>query len=585
MLRSKGTVLLIIAGMLACHFFYYPKWEKQGTEATLSWDVSGYYMYLPALFIYGDLKACGFQDDILARYGPTPDFQQAFVHPRSGNYVMKYSMGQALQFAPFFFIAHAWASSSDSYPPDGFSLPYQFMISMGSLLVAILGLLFLRKALLTYFRDGIVSLTLLGIFLGSNYLNYSAIDGAMTHNHLFTIYSLLILLTIRYYRNPSLVKSMGIGLLCGLATITRPTEILSLLIPFLWGVNLAKRASRQERLDFLKAHLPHLALASLLFLAVGSLQLVYWKYVSGSWLVYSYGDQGFSWLSPHIWKGLFSYRSGWLMYSPFMVFSLLGFYYLFRRNASLAWLPFCFSLLFIYVTFSWDIWWYGGSLGQRAMVQAYPILAFPLAAFFENFRASDKRLKMALAAIMGVFVYLNLWFTHQAHLGSMLYAGQMTGAYYWKTIGRLQSHPEDVKLLDNKEIFTSTPGNRRTLYVHDTTFLLDAERQFSPEIEVPVAGNPDFDWIRVSAVASIGTKEWNNWSMTQFIVELKNGGEVVKSSMIRIQRLLHDHQTREIHLDVSVPQVAFDTISVYFWNANGTRAIELRDISVEVFDE
>jgi len=40
---------------------------------------------------------------------------------------MKYSIGQAIQFSPFFFIAHAWASSSAQYEADGFSFPYEFM--------------------------------------------------------------------------------------------------------------------------------------------------------------------------------------------------------------------------------------------------------------------------------------------------------------------------------------------------------------------------------------------------------------------------------------------------------------------------
>jgi len=55
-------------------------------------------MYLPAAFIYQDIKGCEFQEDILKQYQPTYDFQQAFLHP-SGNYVMKYPMGMALIYA------------------------------------------------------------------------------------------------------------------------------------------------------------------------------------------------------------------------------------------------------------------------------------------------------------------------------------------------------------------------------------------------------------------------------------------------------------------------------------------------------
>ena len=54
-------------------FFYYPKWEQSGTEATISWDVAGYYLYLPAVFIYGDLKHLSFGEEMLQKYHSAPE--------------------------------------------------------------------------------------------------------------------------------------------------------------------------------------------------------------------------------------------------------------------------------------------------------------------------------------------------------------------------------------------------------------------------------------------------------------------------------------------------------------------------------
>jgi len=101
--------------------FYYPKWKQPANEATLSWDVSGYYLYLPAILIYRDLKHCNFKDSILNKYHPTPDFQQAFRHP-SGNYILKYTAGQALLFSPFFFAGHIYALILGTYSADGFPI-------------------------------------------------------------------------------------------------------------------------------------------------------------------------------------------------------------------------------------------------------------------------------------------------------------------------------------------------------------------------------------------------------------------------------------------------------------------------------
>jgi hypothetical protein len=478
---SKTSIILSVVIILLTNFFYYPKWSKSGSEATLSFDVSGYYFYLPAHFIYKDIKGCSFKGEILSKYGPTPNFQQAFLHEKSGNYVMKYSIGQAVVFSPFFFVAHAWASNDVRYPADGFSFPYQFMISMGMLLITLLGLVFLRKALLQYFNDTATGLSILGIVLGSNYLNYSAIDGAMTHNTLFTIYAFLLYLTIAFYKNPSFLKSAGIGLLIGLAALIRPTEIISCLIPVLCGVNLLKTDEIKNRLSLFFKNGRLLLLAVLVCLLTGSIQFIYWKYVSGDWIVYSYQKQGFNWLNPHVMNCLFSYKSGWLVYSPFMAFALIGFIPLFIKNKSLFFAPALFSLLFMYIAFAWDIWWYGGSLGQRAMVQAYPVLAFPLAAFLAAVMKAKPFIKLPVLLSGLVFIYANLWFTHQAHKGGLLHISQMTHAYFWKTLFTYEKNPEHLKLLDDVEaIFEGERVDRQVVY-QDTAFsaVLDQNRQFS----------------------------------------------------------------------------------------------------------
>jgi hypothetical protein len=186
--KSIAALCFCYIVMICTSFIYYPKWNQSRTEATISWDVSGYYMYLPALFIYKDIKHCSFKDSILTKYYPTPDFQQAFLHKNSGNYVMKYSSGQAITMLPFFIVAHTYCKLNHSFPADGFSFPYQFCIGFGMLLYAFLGLFVLRKVLLIYYKDDTVALLLLCYVIGTNYLNFSAIDQAMTHNVLFTMY-------------------------------------------------------------------------------------------------------------------------------------------------------------------------------------------------------------------------------------------------------------------------------------------------------------------------------------------------------------------------------------------------------------
>lgn len=583
-MRSSTLALLsLIVIVLATHFLFYPKWQKERTEATISWDVSGYYMYLPATFIYKDLKQCAFRQEILQEYSPTPDDIQGYIHPKTGNYVMKYSLGQAVQYLPFFAVAHVWASLSDEYPADGYSLPYQLLLSLGSLLVMILGLVLLRRILLTYYGHAATSYALVAVVLGSNYLNYSAIDGAMTHNYLFTIYAALIWLSIRYHKSPSFPKAIAIGLLVGLAALTRPTEIIVVLLPILWGVDLRSAASIRSRIASLRAEWPHLLSAAVAGGLVGSLQLLYWRYVGDEWIIYSYEDQGFSWLSPHVIDGLFSFKSGWLTYSPLMLLSLVGMYPLLRQHPKIAWAVFSFSALFIYIAFAWDIWWYGGSLGQRTMVQAYPVLALPIAACAAYVNQKGPVAKWLLGLISILLIYISIWFTYQAHRGGMLHVGQMTKAYYLQTVGRWQNDPEHLKLLDTKHIYQGERASITVIYQDTTAYTLDQGTQFSPAIEV--ASNHPSGWIRVSADIEIGQKEWDTWKMSEMIVELKRSGYTIKRERIRLQRHLGDNQQRRLHIDLTTAQTQHDKILVKFWNGGGGKPVKISNVMIEAYND
>lgn len=593
---SLYSFFVCVAFLLAVGTIYYPKWNKGQTEATISWDVSGYYFYLPAVFIYKDIHQVAFRDSIHQKYRPADAPYQAFQHP-SGNYVMKYSSGLAVQYLPFFLTAHVLAPAL-GYPADGFSLPYQAAISWGSLLVAFLGLWLLRRNLLRHFSDTATAITLLLIVFGTNYLDYSAINGAMTHNYLFTLYAALVAVTASWYDRPTLLKATGIGFLVGLAALTRPTEILTALIPLLWGV--ASGADFQQRLGLWKKHWLQMAAAVVICGLMGSIQLLYWKVSSGEWIVYSYEDQGFSWLKPHIDRGVFSFRAGWLVYTPMMAFAVLGFLWLYKKHASLFPAILVFFLLFLYVTFAWDIWWYGGSLGQRAMVQSYAVLAFPLAAFVEWLK-DRKSLRYFVFAIFILFSYYNLWLTHQAHKGGMLEPGFMTKAYWKRIVLRYDLPVETRKLLDTDRDYGNRRRNVQVVYENNCenaevwadcpippiegsrSACIGAGRQFTEPFgfELPAKGSRK---LRATVTVRSQNKEWDTWKMAQLIVRIKNNDEAVHERAIRVFRLLNDNDTKEIYLDVLLPDRPFNRAEVFFWNADSDKPLAIDQLRVERFD-
>ena len=204
----------------------------------LCYDVFGYYMYLPLKFKYHDLKVQDFSviTHILDTYHNSETFYQA-VNWENGNWIMRYPIGLAVLFSPFYFIADFIAPYT-SYPADGFSKPYQLCVLYGSLLYALIGLYFVKKILIKLFKDKPAALTLLCIGLGTNYFFHVSIhgQGLMSHNFVFVLYAIIIFLTIKWHESYKFKHIVFMALAVGIIAICRPTEIISVLIPLLYGV-------------------------------------------------------------------------------------------------------------------------------------------------------------------------------------------------------------------------------------------------------------------------------------------------------------------------------------------------------------
>ncbi len=604
-------IFRICAAALLVVTLLFPRYTRPGTEATLAWDVSGYYLYLPATFIYHDLKRVAFLPEIIEKYQPSFSPDQAFPI-ENGNQVMKYSAGMAVLYLPFFAAGHAIAKLTN-YPADGFSLPYQAALHLGSVLAAILGLWFLWKILLRYFPDRTVGWTLLLIALGTNFFNYATFDAANAHGWLFLLLALLTHLSIRYHERPTMRGAAGIGAVIGLAALVRPTEVLFAIVPLLWGVGSV--AALRERLLFFKNNWAHVLLAGLALAAIGSIQLIYWKYVSGHWFVYSYGEQGFSFLHPHFVDVFFSYRKGWLVYTPLMVLALAGFAIAdwgFRisdsgpgksaiRNPKSAIVA--FFLLNTWVVCAWDIWWYGGAFGQRAMVQSYPLLAFPLAAFLV-FMGKRAWSKWVFGVLMLCFLGLNLFQTYQAHWGPWE-ADAMTGAYYRRIFAKLKDEPRDKLLLDTREGFFGKKQNMQAVYSTDFEAVTDSvgmsrayahsgvqsvfvapQTPFSHTLNIPKS--PEMTrgkWLHIAAQFYCEEKVWEAWVMPQLVVRFEQQGGTVRERALRPMRVLEPGKWGKVGMDIKVPSKDFDQIKIFLWCPGGQGMMWMDDLKVESFED
>jgi hypothetical protein len=565
----------------------------------LSWDVFGYYLYLPAHFIYGDLflQDQSWLDSIVAQYEPSASLYQLYKM-ESGKWVIKYSMGMAIFFSPFFFIAH-WLAPMLGYAADGFSPPYQYIISWGTLLYVFIGLALLRKVLLRYFSQGITAGLLLLLLLGTNFLQMIGLGGLLlSHNLAFTLYVIIFWTTIEWHERPRWNMGFLLGLSLGLLAIVRPTEALLILVPILYGI--AGRDSFNAKVSLVKANFSHVLNAVFGGLIGIFAQFAYWKRATGHWFHYAYDNpgEGFEFFNPYTLEFLFSFRKGWFVYTPIMLLAVVGLLFLTKKQPKLFLGFMVFFLLDLWVVSSWSCWWYaGGSFSSRSMVSVYALLLIPLG-YVLKWMWQKPRIKVYGITLMVCLVALNLFQTYQFKLG-VIDRERMTKAYYFKTFGKTSVTEEDKDLLLVKRAFSEEgeildrPGrysmepwvDENYDGLENGVFALNSKSMFTPALERTYSDitKHDHAWIKVSAriMKLDSSKSLPPAIVLHFSHKAKPYKYVAHNWPIESLKM---GEWSALSKDYITPNVrsTSDTVKVYIWNQGGGN-YQLDDLKIDLF--
>ena len=140
-------------------------------------------------------------------------------------------------------------------------------------------------------------------------------------------------------------------------------------------------------------------------------------------------------MDPHILDFLFSYKKGWLLYSPVFLLLIPGFIQLYKRRKDLFWPIFGSALLAIWIFASWECWWFAASFGSRAMVDLYPLLVLPLG-FAIVYLGKAKLTSWAMMLFVFFTLGLSVFQSEQFSIG-YLHPDRMTKAHYWYIFGKL----------------------------------------------------------------------------------------------------------------------------------------------------
>jgi hypothetical protein len=458
------------------------------THHVIQSDVSGYYSFLPAVFIYHDLSF-SFEKEL------PPALKAAIwkVHTEDGRPLQKYTMGVSFLYAPFFFSAHFLAPAFN-YPQNGYAIPYQLAIALSSVFYLLLALLFLRQVLLRFFTERITTLTLVSLVLATNLFYYSTSEGGMSHVYSFFLFAGFLACFMHWNTAPKGKYSVLLGILAGMIVLVRPTNGLLFLIPILY--NTSTLSTFKRRLSWLWSQRMSLGVVLLCATAVCFPQLLYWKYATGQWVYFSYLNEQFFFSRPHIIDGLFSYRNGWLTYTPIMCFGLVGLFFL-KDLLRPFLLPIgLFVLLNVYVAYSWWCWWYGGSFGSRPMIESYALLALPMGAFYEKVLSSSRKIRLVFLGIVTYLTWLNLFQTAQKRRGIIHYDG-MTRALYWTVFNDLYHSRDFWNQLQQPDYESALKGEREKLHyaiIDSSTYAFLGFNTYTAKTSNKNAASPPFSF-------------------------------------------------------------------------------------------
>lgn len=383
-------------------------------KAPVREDAVGYYAYLPAAFFNKDLTFnFMISEDYLytegmntfeRRFNPDEAEIMGFHRQENGKYLDKYPVGVAILLIPFFILGHILTILFNA-EPTGWSFFYQYCAFFGGVTYFLLGLLFLKRILKKHFSSQVTLFTLVALVFGTNLFNYATYENIFSHVYSFFLITLLLYLVPKWLKSMNLKQSILIGLNIGLILLVRQINVIFALLVILFGVNSFEDVSKRVGL-LLKNWRMTLLIGGIAFIILIP-QFLYWKFATGSWIAYSYGEEGFLFLQPKLINVLFGSSKGLFFWSPILLFSIIGVFNL-KRGARKYFLTILVILVLqVYIVSSWWNWEFGWSFGHRAFTDSLGLFAIGLAGFY----ASIKKywVKVVIAALSMILILLSIF--------------------------------------------------------------------------------------------------------------------------------------------------------------------------------
>ena len=338
-------------------------------------DPVGYYSWVHTVVIDGNLDTTNEyefydRDELGITISPGP----------TGLNRNPYAIGSAILWSPFFLTAHI-ISQAFHLPADGYAPLYVFAASIASSFYALLGLWLSYRLARELFGARSAMWATIGIWWATPLLFYMFGQPLMSHANDAFANALFVFV---WWRTRQPITSRGAvlrGAALGLAMLVRTQNVLLLLLPI---SEVLMTWLTQRRVD-LRPWLKPMALLSLTTALVFAPQLIAWQQTFGAFwpgnpYAIAHGDS-FDPASPHYFDVLLSSARGLFVWSPLILFAIIGlFIFVVRAQRTLGVGLIVVWLAQIYLIGGWSSWSGAASFGQRFMINGTITYVLGLAA-------------------------------------------------------------------------------------------------------------------------------------------------------------------------------------------------------------
>ncbi len=583
--------------------FFCTKHTYEEDDRVIVGDGKGYYAYLPAVFIYGDLEY-QFVDSMEQQYYPADgSTYKNFKYEYKGESVNKTFSGISLLWLPFFLLAH-FLSFLLGYPTDGYSLLYQYAIGVAAIFYLWWGCRLLRQLLLKFkASDALAAWVLYALVFGTNLLFYTLWDPSLTHVYNFFLIAAFLFLAHRVFERYRRKNAVLASFVLGAIVATRPQDgLIVFALPFIAGSFSKLIGGFTQWLKDWRGVLMSLVAGG----AVLMIPVLFWYAQTGYLVVYSYGEEGFNFSDPHWIDVLFSYRKGWFVYTPLAFFAMLGFVTLLLQNRFRFFSLGLFFFLVLFVLSSWWCWWYGACFGQRAFIDFYALIAILLVLAYRLLQ-KVRLLQYLFTLLLLLCIGLNVVQSYQ-HRAWILPSDQVNKEAYWGTFlvlerkSRIWIHEADVlqrvTFFNDLEKYVNDAPPDTVHWINinhwstDIAFSgqlsskINEDTAYSIGMKEPIAPYLHSD----SAVVKVSAMVWQSSDTTdtrlviEFWPEDAPGVQSYQYEPHHIREFYKKEEWVRLEYVARVPQLQSeqDVLGVYFWNPDHKDSVYVDDLKVEV---